>query len=726
MGAYAAKYDTAEKRREYDRERKRDYREIRGKGLRGKRFIGVDGEGGKDSEGHHQYYLLTAGEWKIATGNPLTTRECLTFLGSLPPDAYYVGYFFDYDVTMILRGLPPEKIARLFNREDRTREVAPGREYCFPVDWEGFQIDYLPHKEFKVRHYTGRTPKGIRTFSPWVVINDVGTFFQCSFVKALDLWDIGTPEQQAAIAEGKDMRADFGQLTKEVVEYNALEIVLLQKLMDEFRGVCEDIGYVPARWQGPGNLATAMLRHHGVPKNKDINVPDPVVEAAGAAYYGGRFETTIVGSIDGPVYAYDINSAYPDALTQLPCLIHGDWDSITADQLLPGDLYLAHGRYEQDFTDTQGDFMWDPPKTKRPGLFNFPCRDKGGRIYYPAAGSGWYWSVEIEQAVHQTFTPDTIWVYRPCCDCIPFDWVPDVYDMRIALGKSKKGGVLKLGLNSIYGKMAQSIGAAPYANPVWAGLITAITRAKLMSVSHYPHIMGLDVGFQEGCLCSTVLMLATDAVFTTTRLHVTKSGAHKGGWHEQKIVPSKKLGDWDLTTHDSLHIIQPGLYFTSKGAPPKTRGVPRQRVIELEQEFRAVFNELSHKRITPDGAFVMVPLRQFIGLRIANHRNRLDLAGEWLWCGEDEKGQWYDGIGPRKVDSGKRVSYQWKNKRQPSTNYGASGINPPRITYPYFVDGGETVPYDKDIGRMRAMDRMLDSGTLDAPDWADNLFDRDM
>lgn len=718
--AYAKKYDTPEKRRTYDREAKALYRELRGIGLKGKPFIGIDGEGGDDTEGHHQYYLLTAGEWKIATGKPLTPQECLGFIAALPPDVYYVGYFFDYDVTMILRGLPPEKIARLFDREARTQIIGgEGREYTYPVDWAGYQIDYLPHKEFKVRRFTGTLDhKGKKVFTPWVVINDVGTFFQTSFVKALDQWDIGTPEQRADIATGKDMRADFGQLTEDTIKYNALEIVLLQELMESFRDVCVDIGYVPARWQGPGNLATAMLRHHGAPKNKDLNVPTHVIEAAGLAYYGGRFETTVVGSVTHDVYAYDINSAYPDALTHLPCLIHGVWETINTPSTwwgpMPGDLYLAHGTYAPNPADP----------CEYPGLYNFAHRDKDGHIFYPTEGSGWYWSCEIEQSAHQIFTPDIIYMYRKTCECAPFDWVPAIYDMRIALGKTKKGGVLKLGLNSIYGKMAQSIGAAPYANPVWAGLITALTRAKLMSISHAPDIEGMDMFGTVGCLCNTVLMLATDAVFTTNMLHQTATG--KAGL--QLFKASKKLGDWDVAKHDSLHIIQPGLYFTSIGMPPKTRGVPRQKIIDQEQDFRKVFSRLSMAEITVDDAYVMVPLRQFIGLRIANHRGRLDLAGEWLWCGENGEG--------------KKISYQWKNKRNQRHLVGSdqysklephpsTGIHPDRpiLTMPYHMNVGESVGYSKDIGKMLT-DRKLDEdygGTLpDSPDWADTLKDEDM
>jgi hypothetical protein len=694
---YAASLDTPEKRQEYDRNRKRNLREINGTGTLGKPFIGVDGEGGNDGlgicaefpKGHHQYYLLAAGKYGLATGKPLTTYECLDFLCKLSPDAgIYVAFFFDYDVTMILRGMRPERIAKLFDRAGRTFTVTKNgksREVVNAVDYGEFQVDYMPHKEFKVRRRdrSKESPTHRRAeYGRWVVINDVGQFFQASFVKALTLWDIGTVEERAAIADGKDKRADFTHLEKDTVTYNALEIVLTAKLMEAYRQVCLDIGYTPMKWQGPGMLAAAMMRRHGMPKKEDLTFPNEVNNAAVAAYYGGRFETTAVGDLPGPVYAHDINSAYPDALTRLPCLIHGTFEKVAPgdESARRGRLYLAHGAYKS---------------TETANLYNFPCRRKDGSIHWPQNGSGWYWSVEIEAAAHQTFTADTVFVLNVNCDCVPFDWVPEIYAERLRLGKTTKGMVLKLALNSLYGKTCQSVGAAPYANSVWASLITAMTRAKLMSLCH-----GGSNG-REGCRCFRVYMLATDAIFTRDKLD----------------IPSNKvLGGWELTEHESLFIIMPGLYFTEKGADPKTRGVPRQKIVEYEGQLRDAYHNMVARivlgaddvRGAAISTHVLVPLIQFVGLKIANHRNRLDLAGEWMAVGAIDN------------EPGRKVRFFWGSKREiawasirelePETAPSVQSI----LTRPY-LNGGESKSYDKDIGR-RQNDARL---TTDQPDWAD-------
>src|SRR6185369_8348730 len=116
-------------------------------------------------------------------------------------------------------------------------------------------------------------------FSPWVVINDVGSFFQSRFVEAIEKWDVGTADQRALIAKGKEARGTFSyDEIADITEYNKMEIVLLQELMEKFRGSCETVGYVPARWQGPGLLAESMFKRHGVARSRDINLfSDPTM-----------------------------------------------------------------------------------------------------------------------------------------------------------------------------------------------------------------------------------------------------------------------------------------------------------------------------------------------------------------------------------------------------------------------------------------------------------------
>jgi DNA polymerase type B, organellar and viral len=648
-------------------------------------FVGVDGEGGNllTPEGilSHEYLMLKAGGDLLQTGDPLTWRECLGFLADLPTGATYVSYFFNYDVSMMLRRIPPAKVYRLLHRE--TRQARDHSWLTFPVDLTfddkggGFQVDYLPSKELKVRRMQTRGEGLAPTHTPWVVVSDVGAFFQCSFLKALTLWNIGTVEEREAIGVGKAQRADFGELSADTIRYNALEIRLLQDLMEAFRAVCLEVGYVPSRWQGPGNLAVAAMKRHRVPPTREYAIKPEVAQAANDAYYGGRFETTAVGTIPGPVYQYDINSAYPYAMTLLPCLKHGRWVDNGKEPASHDRLTLHYGGYRP------------LPGHDEAMLMGFPVRTLEGRIYFPRWGAGWYWSPEIVAAPHQQFGTSRSWLYLKECDCEPFAWVPDVYSQRVGLGKTGRGIVLKLLLNSLYGKQAQSVGSAPYANPIYAGLITAITRGHLATLAH-----------SGPSCCSDVFMLATDGIFTGM---------------PRPTVPDKALGGWDLDIHpEGMFIVQPGLYFTSSNTMPKTRGMPTQVAVEHEAQFREAFVamrgamdiDLGKVNIGVDcGDAAHLEkckgIHNFTGLRIASHRGDMSLAGQW-------------------VDTPRTISMWWGAKRDdaPITRNGIMRTYP-REGSPLVV----SVPYSKDIGKLldkARLDEGWDQGAQ--PDWADIIF----
>lgn len=591
-------------------------------------FVGVDGEGaGANERGQQIYQLLRAGEDTIFDPKGLSSARCLAFLSDLPPGPIYVGYFFDYDATQILRDLPLERLERLFRREGRV---------AHSVEWNGFEIDYLPRKYLRVRRVDG---------DHWTAVNDVGSFFQCRFVKSLEDWDIGTVKERELIQAGKERRGGR-YLSPDDLKYNWRECVLLAELMEAFRAVCDEAGYVPRQWQGPGYLASAMMAAHEVPRmwtrkgnetQLAIDVPLEVLKLANDAYYGGRFEVTRLGDIKGPIYSYDINSAYPTAMLSLPCLLHGKWRRGVKDG-----LYLARASFTK--------------MSKHLG--DLPVRSEHGTISWPLKGSGVYWSTEIE-AARRAGTKVRIlesWGYSTQCECQPFDWVKPIYEERRRIGKTGRGYVLKLGLNSIYGKCAQSVGRATYANPVWASMITAHCRAAIIDASRQAP--------------ESVVMIATDGIFTTKPLTLDEGPG---------------LGEWDAKELPGLFVVQPGLYFGSKA--PKTRGIGRGFVAAVEPELRATW-----ARWNGHGEFprVPVPVTAFVGLKMAVSHRKTEKAGKWVRLDR------FVSFDPTK----KRM---WRGKS--------------RMTEP--LPGGlPSVPYRKKIGDVWERDEALDDLLLEAmPDW---------
>ena len=648
-------------------------------------FVGCDGEGATLENGYHAYFLLTIGEDTYQVKGKqarLSTLECLDIISRQDPKKIHVGYFFDYDTTKILEDLPWPKLDRLIHRGKRTGVNGQ----IFPIDYHDFQLDYLPHKELKVRRILSQTDDDT-VWSPWVVINDVGSFFQISFLKALETWDVGTAEEREKIKAGKEKRAVFDVDDESIGEYNALEIVLLQELMKKFRDACVQAGYVPKKWQGPGQLAETMLRTHGVPMSKNVPLLNEeesrgLVEFGRNAYYGGRFEVAMIGPVDVPCDQWDINSAYPHAMRFLPCLIHGKWRFYEEPHVLSVDLFKPPtGKRGEMFALCEGSFI---PKENRSLWYGLPIRTSTGGIVYPAAGRGWYWSFEVGASRHQKFTMERMWMYTRECDCKPLAFVERVYEARKRLGKNGPGIVLKLGLNSLYGKMVQSIGFPKYSNSIWASFITAYPR---MMIQQFIHSSPECV---RGHCGKDIVMVATDSVATTT--------------NRTDFEDSEKLGGWSREHHpDGMFVVQPGVYFGSSGKPTKTRGFTRTVVDTYEQQFRAVFAEMVESGDLARGQ-VALPINLFVGIRYALQRRNTSLLGQWIEYGTEET-------------PGKLLSFDWTSKRGPLA------LNPTEYrswisTIPH--EGAtdiETVPYSKDIGGLLARedDRLA---FADLPDWA--------
>lgn len=635
----------------------------------GKPFVGIDGEGGYLSDPERQeYLLLRAGEQYVESKErSLTLGECLNFLCDLPRDVIYVSYAFDYDVTMMFRELPRYIIRKLLDRESRTFQKGDKwKALAVDIHITGgdFQIDYLAHKEFRVRRKIAE-----KRYEPWLIVNDVFTFFQCTFVQALKDW---FPEDELAdtierIAEGKEQRNQFGQLQNYEIEYNRLECLGLAALMKRFRKACDDVDLKPYKWQGPGQLAEALFRQKGIPQNKVYSFEYPDIPGlANDAFYGGRFEACIYGPIGGPVYQYDINSAYPSVYKHLPCLVHGEWEYIDA---MPDDSSLYYGAMS---------FRDEMPRH----LGFFPLRTESGHIRFPASGEGVYCSPEIELARRHGVSIEWLGGYRylPQCDCDYFSWVEGIYQKRKALGKSGAGRVLKLALNSVYGKLAQSIGQPKYSTPIWASFITSFTRAQL-----------LELALQGGG--DDVIAMATDGLFCREK---------------RDCVIGSQLGEWEETIHDYMLSIQSGIYYLA-GKGPKTRGIHSRELQLCEAEFINAFRQMAED--VQSGmrgghyATVLVEPNNFTSLRLASHREKnrdpyapLENAGRWK----------------REI---RKVSCSWEDKRARNP---IRGTRDGRITTyrdPVCDNSPVSVPYSKSIGNPRFETEMQ---VADSPDWSDS------
>lgn len=511
-------------------------------------IIGVDGEGetdhcsnyphcedmdyGGDCDCRHRYTLLAAQSGRGSQGytiphigsNELTTVQCLNFLLSLPETAVKVGFSFGYDVNMILRDVPVNILAKLHKPEPKSR----GYAY-----WEGYKLKYIPRKMFYVSD--GDTS---------CTVFDTFGYFQMSFVKALTDWKVGTEEVVQAISTMKDLRGTFvGEMADRVREYCLQECLLLTDMIRLLFEAMLEARIYPSKYSGAGTIATYMLSEHEI---AEYISRDPVAEEWGKrAYYGGRFDMSKAGHFPS-VHSYDINSAYPHQCTQLPCLVHGHWEHIQVTEP------HIHTEYDPDLPYTMWKVAWSILPYHDVEWPPFPWRQKDGNIYYTHQGKGTYWNEEVREGKRliehyggKLFVYEGLrWV--PECDHKPFSpWLEELYELRRRY-KSEGNAAekpLKLGYNSFYGKLAQTVGwqieedgsisPPPYQTWIWAGMITSGTRAMILSAINQDP--------------ASVISVATDSVACL---------------HELRLPVGDGLGQW---SHDDageeLWLIMPGLYW---------------------------------------------------------------------------------------------------------------------------------------------------------------------
>lgn len=625
-------------------------------------FDGCDGEG-YTKDGNHIFALFRMGErelWNM--GERLTTGQLLDFICNHPPRRKLAGFAFEYDVTCILRDTTKAQRDRMISAYKQPVPGAldpwAGAKFFRPtwIDTAAgrFGVDWLPRHWIKVCRADPKRPTRALKGSTRSIFDAFG-FFQTSFLETLKQWGIGESDH-AMIKEMKDNRSGFDVITPKIRAYNDAECLALSELMTQFRDLCRAANVEIRDYYGAGAVASFLHKANGTIRAAELVKVTPAgfMTMAHAAYYGGRFEVTRAGLICEEVFEHDLNSAYPAMMRRLPCLKHGAWEETHGAALatLPDEAIFV---CPVAFTH---------PKTQF--LCGFPFREeKKGSLSWPRMGQGIYWSHEIRSAIRlgATVRLGKGWRYAARCTCEPFAWIEERYRWRKAQ-KGMRGYPIKLGLNALYGKLAQRIGEPPYANPIWAGLITAMTRAALNDA--------IRLAGQRN-----VAMIATDGIYTVKQ-PINQSLSQDG--RGRPFVVGEGLGQWGKDKFPSLFIVKPGVYWlppsTSSGqAKIKSRGVSTSILSDAKPLFEAAWRDYAERSRRPppeiaddlldrpDVLFnimagaartppsVEIPhVPQFVGLRIAQHWGKPELAGQWL-------------------NEPRSLSFDWKEKR---SRYGAT------------------------------------------------------
>jgi len=524
----------------------------------------IDGEG--ITLGNKHYYTELNAVWpkgrKILKSSDLGAYEIFDFLFHLPEHHNYVVYGASYDFNMWLRCLP---LADLINLVTTNETV-----------WNGYKIKWIDRKYLHLIRLASKKSR---------IVYDVVAWYQKPFVDTLEAWSIGTPEEWAFITRMKALRGNFANVDPEEIErYCWLECERLVELVDTLCQAIQETPYRPTALYGPGALAQAIFQHHKV---KDYFGPYDE-ELALQAYYGGRFDTAFFGWFEN-VHEYDIRSAYPDQIRNLPCLAHAEWVACK------NPFKYSHGIYRVKW-NVGIDCPYPP----------FPYRDSTGCIWYLYAGQGWYHADEVRAAIEVFGNKIRVLegqALEQKCDHQPFAFVEQLYKWRLKIAKEHyaKGQVVKLGLNSMYGKLVQSVGSRknkpPFQNFFLGGAITAGTRAKILRAisSHM----------------NQIISIATDGLISLDQL---------------QLVIGKDLGEWEYSYLAEHVQLSNGVYHSVE--PDGTVKERARGIGHGEMNWHDI--EVIYQKKGIHGTYTYERKDHFITIREALHLNQADRACLWV------------------------------------------------------------------------------------------------
>ena len=519
-----------------------------------------------DCEGHEVKGVHRLVLYANSKGEHIFNRDGLGYRDILPKLARYedysnVWYSFGYDVNMIFKDLDFELKKKLFQE---------GRKTDIEVNGEVYTVKYIAKKILTIVHNQ-------HTYTHY----DAFGFFQEAFIKACKKWAI--PMNDDLIEKGKKLRGQFEKESEDfIIAYNDEECRALNLMMQKLATYIEKAGIPELRsWHGAGAIASRFLNMWQVDQHKPKEIFKELALARRFAYFGGRSELFFRGQVGQTIYHYDINSAYPTACLYLPSL---------------RDKTFIHYEKRSQINDiAKDDFgllkcKWDI--TSRVGCL--PFRNKDNYVLFPTRGEGWYHNVEVQTAIEKGYKIQVqeAYILEKPYDYFLKEGIDSMGKKRLELKKKKDMGniPIKLGLNSLYGKLAQR--PLPHEKPdgsifwkygqymdlYWAGFITAFARSQLLKY--------MDI--------STVVMCATDALFSKTPLD---------------CPIGENLGQWEYTEHKDAIFIQSGVYAVedADGWHVKNRGYTGMS----HEQFKDIY------RRQLKGELVQWKERRFVGNKLA-------------------------------------------------------------------------------------------------------------
>lgn len=294
-----------------------------------KYVIGFDSEADTTSDGRPMLFQFSL---------PDTTEEQVVILEVPPTKHAGLGVFLDFldyfcrarDVEFLIYGWNiTYELTQLFHdlpdgiksqSEFRIKKIrrALGKEY-------GWSIEVFNYKRQIVVFRKGRIK---------VTLLDGTAFYKIKLDSAAKMLGLGEKYELSSLSRTTFTRED---LTNEEFITYAKRDAYITRLIGEYIQEQHKAYGIPTCLSAPHFAATVFKTHF---LNKEISIPDMALEQAGLfSYHGGKNGFYLEGATEFPtIYQYDITSAYPEAMKQLPNVESHKWS--TANHYIPNEHAL--------------------------------------------------------------------------------------------------------------------------------------------------------------------------------------------------------------------------------------------------------------------------------------------------------------------------------------------------------------------------------------------------
>lgn len=453
-----------------------------------------------------------------------------------------IGFFFNlkYDFQAILKWLPSEFWAEIHTKGSTT--------------YGDYEIIYIPKKMFRIRRLTASKSR-------------VFTFFDISqFFKGMTL---DTASKKYLGKEKIDSGADLKNLTvddchrPEVIKYCKHDAFLCQELAEHFVRTCNSQDLYPSNFCSPASISTRFFQSRG--EIPTINrVPKLYLNMAWLCY-SGAFITIFKRGYFKEVFEYDINSAYPFAMSQLPNIDGGVFGMKKGSP--PPDAMLGWLKVRASIDPSDEGFYHPPFVMIRPPYPNYmPCGIF--ETYITLAEFEAYQDSLVLEPISGLYWKPTQELRFPFRDVIDY-----LYKTRKATDDQATNYFLKICLNGFYGKNLEKIlirdednlhfgklQTGNYFNPFYASYITALCRIMV-----YEALRKTSQKAQVGCF--------TDSIITLDPLD---------------IPLSDELGEWQFSQKGELLLVGCGVYTLrgERNLKTKARGFHTTSKMDLFDIFK--------------------------------------------------------------------------------------------------------------------------------------------